>query len=102
MDKGFRLTPTPVIFQLYSEPMQKFRLAARGHGAVQPPEQHRARIETYFDPLPFWYPPFEDAARGEASFRMHAITQRPMAHVSLVGLAERLAAADPRRRTGST
>src|SRR5437868_2808301 len=45
LDKGMRLTPTPVIFQLYSEPMQKMRLAARGHGAVVPPELHRARIE---------------------------------------------------------
>ena len=79
LDKGMRLTPTPVIFQLYSEPMQKMRLAARGHGAVVPPELHRARIETYFDPLPFWYPPFEDAASSEAEFPMHAITQRPMA-----------------------
>ncbi len=79
LDKGFRLTPTPAIFQLYSEPMQKMRLAARGYGAVVPPEQHRARIETYFDPLPFWYAPFEDAASGEAEFPMHAITQRPMA-----------------------
>jgi anaerobic selenocysteine-containing dehydrogenase len=59
--------------------MQKMRLAARGFGAVVPPEQHRARIETYFDPLPFWYAPFEDAASGEAEFPMHAITQRPMA-----------------------
>jgi sulfite dehydrogenase (quinone) subunit SoeA len=79
LDKGFRLTPTPVIFQLYSEPMQKMRLAARGFGTVVPPPLHRARIETYFDPLPFWYPPFEDAASGEAEFPMHAITQRPMA-----------------------
>jgi sulfite dehydrogenase (quinone) subunit SoeA len=79
LDKGMRLTPTPVIFQLYSEPMQKMRLAARGHGAVVPPELHRARIEAYFDPLPFWYPPFEDAASSEADFPMHAITQRPMA-----------------------
>ena len=37
LDKGMRLTPTPVIFQLYSEPMQKMRLAARGHAAVMPP-----------------------------------------------------------------
>jgi len=79
VDKGFRITTTPVIFQLYSEPMQKMRLAARGHGAVVPPEQHRARIETYFDPLPFWYPPFEDGFGGEADFPINAITQRPMA-----------------------
>jgi anaerobic selenocysteine-containing dehydrogenase len=79
LDKGMRLTPTPVIFQLYSEPMQKMRLAARGHAAVPPPEPHRARIETYFDPLPFWYRPFEDQEADVAAYPMHAITQRPMA-----------------------
>jgi anaerobic selenocysteine-containing dehydrogenase len=79
VDLGLRLTRTPVIFQLYSEPMQKMRLAARGHGAVQPPEQHRRRIETYFDPLPFWYTPFEGAVTDQTEFPMHAITQRPMA-----------------------
>ncbi len=72
-------TTTPVIFQLYSEPMQKFRLAAQGHGAVQPPEGHRQRIATYFDPLPIWYAPFEERATDRASFPLHAITQRPMA-----------------------
>ena len=97
LDKGFRLTPTPVIFQLYSEPMQKMRLAARGHGAVVPPEQHRARIETYFDPLPFWYPPFEDAASGETEFPMHAITQRPMAMYHS-GARRTRGSADPRRQ----
>jgi anaerobic selenocysteine-containing dehydrogenase len=79
VDMGLRLTRTPVIFQLYSEPMQKMRLAARGHGAVQPSEQHRRRIETYFDPLPFWYAPFEDAVADASEFPVHAITQRPMA-----------------------
>jgi sulfite dehydrogenase (quinone) subunit SoeA len=69
----------PIIFQLYSEPLQKFRLAARGHGTLLPPEQHRQRVERYFDPLPFWYAPFEDATVDDASFPMHAITQRPMA-----------------------
>jgi anaerobic selenocysteine-containing dehydrogenase len=79
VDMGFRITPTPVIFQLYSEPMQKMRLAARGHGPVLPPSEHRQRVETYFDPLPFWYAPFEDAAGAEPGFPLHAITQRPMA-----------------------
>ncbi len=78
VDKGFRLAPTPIYFQLYSETMQKMRLAARGHGTVRPPEEHRARIETYFDPLPFWYPPFE-GEMTEGDFPLHAITQRPMA-----------------------
>src|SRR3546814_9703544 len=49
----------PIVIQLYSEPLQRFRLAAEGHGTVQPPEQHRERVARYFDPLPFWYPPFE-------------------------------------------
>jgi sulfite dehydrogenase (quinone) subunit SoeA len=79
VDMGFRITPTPVIFQLYSEPMQKMRLAARGHGPVHPPSQHRRRIDAYFDPLPFWYAPFEDAAASDGDFPLHAVTQRPMA-----------------------
>ncbi len=68
----------PIILQLYSEPLQRFRLAARGHGPVQPPDDKRERIETYFDPLPFWYPPFDEAAVAEDAFPLHAVTQRPM------------------------
>jgi sulfite dehydrogenase (quinone) subunit SoeA len=79
VDMGFRITPTPVIFQLYSEPMQKMRLAARGHGSVRPPSEHRQRVETYFDPLPFWYAAFEEEDASERAFPLHAITQRPMA-----------------------
>ncbi len=75
---GFIGSTDPIIFQLYLEPLQKFRLAARGHGAVQPPASHRRRIETFFDPIPFWYAPFEGAVLDEAEFPMHAITQRPM------------------------
>jgi anaerobic selenocysteine-containing dehydrogenase len=74
-DVGFIAAAEPIIFQLYLEPLQKFRLAARGHGANQPPATHRARIEKYFDPIPFWYPPFES---GDESFAFSAITQRPM------------------------
>ncbi len=66
-----------IVMQIYSEPLQKFRLAARGHGPACPPEQHRARTEKYFDPLPFWYPPFEGEA-VEEQYDLHAITQRPM------------------------
>jgi anaerobic selenocysteine-containing dehydrogenase len=76
---GFVGSAEPIVLQLYSEPMQRFRLAAHGHGAVQPPEQVRARIRTYFDPLPFWYPPFEGDRTDAERFRFHAITQRPMA-----------------------
>ncbi len=76
---GFIGSTDPIIHQLYSEPMQKFRLAARGHGPVQPPDSHRARVERYFDPLPFWYAPFEGTMIDDRAFPMHAITQRPMA-----------------------
>jgi sulfite dehydrogenase (quinone) subunit SoeA len=68
----------PIVLQLYSEPLQRFRLAARGHGPVQPPAGKRERIETYFDPLPFWYPPFDEAVVDDATFPLHAVTQRPM------------------------
>ncbi len=77
-DVGFIGSADPIIFQLYMENLQKFRLAARGHGAVQPPASHRRRIETFFDPLPFWYAPFEEAVLDKDEFPMHAITQRPM------------------------
>ena len=76
---GMGWTPNAdqIVMQIYSEPLQKFRLAAQGHGDHRPPEQHRRRIETYFDPLPFWYPPFEGEA-VEDQYDIHAITQRPM------------------------
>jgi anaerobic selenocysteine-containing dehydrogenase len=58
---GFVANDRPIVLQLYSETLQKFRLAARGHGTVQPPPEHRERVATYFDPLPIWYEPFEHA-----------------------------------------
>jgi anaerobic selenocysteine-containing dehydrogenase len=76
---GFLAKADPIVMQLYSEPMQKFRLAARGHGTVRPPERDRPRIEAYFDPLPCWYPPFEGALVPADAFPLHAVTQRPMA-----------------------
>jgi anaerobic selenocysteine-containing dehydrogenase len=104
---GFVGSTAPIVLQLYSEPLQKFRLAAQGHGAHQPPPEHRERVATYFDPLPIWYEPFEsaqvgashrsgsthphpgpslegeraDAPRGGPGhhpFPLHAVTQRPM------------------------
>ena len=43
-----------------------------------PPETHRKRIATYFDPLPFWYMPFEESRIDRETFPLHALTQRPM------------------------
>ena len=77
---GFLAKAEPIVLQLYSAsrcsvPPRRARPRHRAAAA----EQHRARIATYFDPLPFWYPPFEDAARRATEFPLHAITQRPMA-----------------------
>ncbi len=76
---GFIGSAQPIILQLYSEVLQRFRLAAEGHGAVQPPERHRERVREHFDPLPIWYAPFEHAAVDGAEFPLHAVTQRPAA-----------------------
>ncbi len=78
VEMRFLAKPEPIVFQLYSEPLQRFRLAARGHGSVLPPKRDRQRIETYFDPLPIWYPPLEEATPGDGAFELHALTQRPM------------------------
>jgi anaerobic selenocysteine-containing dehydrogenase len=79
-DKGWRQKNDVVQLALYSDTLQTFRLAAQGKTAGrQPPAHLRARIATYFDPLPFWYPPLEDAAVDLARFPLNAITQRPMA-----------------------
>ena len=76
---GFIGKAEPIVLQLYSEPLQRFRLAAEGHGAVQPPERDRARVRDYFDPIPMWYAPFEGEAIDAGAFPLHAVTQRPMA-----------------------
>ncbi|MDA1323726.1 MAG: molybdopterin oxidoreductase family protein [Proteobacteria bacterium] len=68
-----------IVMQVYSEPLQRFRLAARGHGPVIPPEVHRRRVEAYFDPLPTWYRPFESQDGGSDEYPFYAVTQRPMA-----------------------
>jgi len=75
---GFIPKAEPIVLQLYSEPLQKFRLAGEGHGTLQPPERERDRLRTYFDPLPIWYPPFEETMVDGDEFPMHAVTQRPM------------------------
>ncbi|WP_448192038.1 molybdopterin oxidoreductase family protein [Azospirillum sp. sgz301742] len=75
---GFIAEAKPMVMQIWSEPLQKFRLAALGHGAVQPPDDLRVRVRDAFDPLPIWYPPFEGEMVDEADFPLHALTQRPM------------------------
>jgi anaerobic selenocysteine-containing dehydrogenase len=70
----------PILVHLYSEVLQKFRLAAQGRWpGRQPPPEHAKRVETYFDPLPFWYEPLEAQATDRDKYPLAAITQRPMA-----------------------
>lgn len=69
-----------IVLQIWSEPLQKFRLAAEGHGAKQPPGHLRERVRTYCDPLPIWYAPLEQQAHDVAPYPLSAVTQRPMAH----------------------
>ena len=77
-DIGFNGNADPIVLQIYSEVLQRFRNAARGFGSVQPPERERSRVETYFDPIPIWYPPFEHSMVDLDEYPLHAITQRPM------------------------
>nr|WP_321933663.1 molybdopterin oxidoreductase family protein [Paraburkholderia sp. J8-2] len=80
VEKGFRKFAEPILIQLYSDVMQKFRLAAQGKtDARQPPEHLRERVERYFDPLPFWYAPLELATTDLERYPLAAVTQRPMA-----------------------
>ncbi|MHB1239879.1 MAG: molybdopterin oxidoreductase family protein [Gammaproteobacteria bacterium] len=70
----------PILIHLYSEVLQKFRLAAQGkRPGRQPPDRLRKRIETYFDPLPFYYEPLEAQITDRTRYPLNAVTQRPMA-----------------------
>jgi anaerobic selenocysteine-containing dehydrogenase len=70
----------PILIHIYSEVLQQFRLAAQGktHGK-QPPERLRQRIDTYFDPLPFYFEPLETQRTDKRTYPLSAVTQRPMA-----------------------
>ena len=88
----FGTPPEQVILQMYSEPLQTFRLAGQGlYDGPQPDSLVDCeRLAKYFDPLPFWYAPLEGAQAHDAAatgagrrvaeeYPLHAITQRPMA-----------------------
>ena len=90
---GFVGSTDAIVMQFYCETLQRFRLAAQGHGAQQPPATERDRVARYFDPIPFWYEslsscgslregqsktthPCADSSRS--AYPLSAITQRPM------------------------
>ncbi|MEL6172579.1 MAG: molybdopterin oxidoreductase family protein, partial [Pseudomonadota bacterium] len=79
VDMGLFDSPQPYLFDVYVETMRKFQLAAEGHGERQPPDHLRERIKKTLDPLPIWYPPFEDNHVDPEEYPVHALTQRPMA-----------------------
>lgn len=65
---------------LYSEVLQKFRLAAEGKwNGKQPPAHLRERVASFFDPLPFYHVPLEWKQTDTTRYPLSAITQRPMA-----------------------
>ena len=70
----------PILLHVYSEVLQRFRLAAQGKWqGRQPPQRLRQRVETYFDPLPFYYEPLESRLVDTQTYPLNALTQRPMA-----------------------
>ena len=70
----------PINIHIYSEVLQKFRLAAQGRSdGKQPPEHLRKRIDTHFDPLPFYSDTLEAQQTDLRQYPLNAITQRPMA-----------------------
>ena len=70
----------PILIHIYSDVLQKFRLAAQGkRPGKQPPDHLRHRIETHFDPLPFFFQPLEAQSSDRQRYPLNAVTQRPMA-----------------------
>ena len=79
-EAGFNAVADPIVIELYSESLQKFRLAAMGlYDGPQPNnDADRERVKTFFDPLPFYYTPLEQAHVDSGEYPFYAITQRPM------------------------
>ena len=70
----------PINVHVYSEVLQKFRLAAQGRRPGRRPPAHLAkRVETYFDPLPFYHETLEAELVDTQEYPLNALTQRPMA-----------------------
>ncbi len=70
----------PINIHIYSEVLQKFRLAAEGKTTgKQPPDHLRERVARHFDPLPFYSETLEAQQTDLREYPLNAITQRPMA-----------------------
>ncbi|VAW66170.1 Anaerobic dimethyl sulfoxide reductase chain A, molybdopterin-binding domain [hydrothermal vent metagenome] len=70
----------PINIHIYSEVLQKFRLAAQGkRPGRQPPDHLRKRVEEHFNPLPFYSETLEGQLTDKQKYPLNALTQRPMA-----------------------
>jgi len=70
----------PILINIYSEVLMRFRQAAQGKGFSRKPPKHLAkRVEMFFDPLPFYYDTLEAQSTDKQKYPLAAITQRPMA-----------------------
>ena len=77
VETGLYDAPQPYLFQLYVEPLQKFKNAANGVGDHQPPDHLREQLKNVMSPLPIWYP--TATVEKDEEYPIHALTQRPMA-----------------------
>jgi anaerobic selenocysteine-containing dehydrogenase len=80
LEAGWVGSTDQILIEVYSEHLQKFRLAGQGlyDGPMPTQVQHKQRLSTYFDPLPFYYQPLEQSRIDKNKFNFHAVTQRPM------------------------
>ena len=80
-EAGLTASTEPIVISVYSEILQSFRLGAKGLSDTPAPAsmETRARIETFCDPLPFYYEPLALSQINKNDYPFHAITQRPMA-----------------------
>ncbi|MFO8155881.1 MAG: molybdopterin oxidoreductase family protein [Thiohalospira sp.] len=77
---GWNGSAEPILMELYSETLQKFRLAGQGlYEGPQPSDPEiKQRLTDYFDPLPVHYVPLEEQQTDDRTYPLHAINQRPM------------------------
>jgi len=77
---GFNNQSGPIVMELYSETLQKFRLAGQGlyDGPTPTSPTDQQRLIKYFDPLPDWYVPLEEQRVDNKNYNFHAVNQRPM------------------------
>lgn len=77
---GFIESTDPIIIELYSEKLQKFKLAGMGlYDGPQPKkERDQFRLSRFFDPIPEYYIPLEHRCTFSQAYPFYAITQRPM------------------------